>query len=92
MRKSGNSFTDDLHRQALRALIKNAILRLENVVVALLAGGAYFLTPRPFPFWQPWFWLVGGAVAEVVMFVVTITDPAEGERAVARLFREEFNP
>lgn len=82
----------ELERRTLWAMVAYAFFRWESAVT--LAGTIllFFLYPRPFVWWQPWYWLAIGAVAEVALIVASVTDPETGRRVVQDLFREEHNP
>ena len=55
--------------RALGAVIGNAFLRWESVLTIVLTAILFFFVPAPFPWWQPWFWLVAGAIAEGALVV-----------------------
>jgi hypothetical protein len=82
----------DLERRAWRAMLSTAFFRWESAAtIALVILLAFFL-PQPFPGWEWWFWLVGGALAEAGIVYTSITDPEFGRQVVARMLRQEFNP
>ena len=41
--------------------------------------------------WQPWYWLVLGALAETVLIAATLTDPEATEQAIAEDFEREYD-
>jgi hypothetical protein len=90
------SLRDELRERAARALISFAVFRWESAVTLALTLILAFLVPRPFGgslgVWRWWFWLVLGAIAEILIVVTSIYDPAVRERVVAQMFREKFNP
>jgi hypothetical protein len=82
----------ELERRAWRSMVANAFFRWESAAtIALVILLAFFL-PKPFPGWQWWFWLIGGALAEAAIIYTSLTDPEFGHRVVADMLREEFNP
>jgi hypothetical protein len=88
---SSDSILDRIQEEAQRALLKNAIFRLES---ALMVGGtilaAVFL-PNVIP-WMPWFvWPVLGLVGEVAVIASSLTDKAEQQKVIESLFRERYN-
>jgi len=85
-------FYRELERRTLWAMVAYAFFRWESAVTVAGTIVLFFLYPRPFPWWQPWYWLVLGAVAEVALIVASVTDPETGRRVVQDLFREEHNP
>jgi hypothetical protein len=89
MAKSG--LKTELEQRVRREMFANAIFRWESAAtIALVILLAFFL-PKPFPGWQWWFWLVGGALAETAIIYTSLTDPEFGRRVVADMLREEFD-
>jgi hypothetical protein len=87
-----SAINTDLERRAWRAMLSTAFFRWESAAtIALVILLAFFL-PQPFPGWEWWFWLVGGALAEAGIVYTSITDPEFGRQVVARMLRQEFNP
>ncbi|GAB4572570.1 MAG: hypothetical protein Kow0077_12320 [Anaerolineae bacterium] len=84
-----------LNRRAVRAVWEDAIFRWESAVtIALTMLLAFFVPamPAPLDWWQWWMWLVAGGVVELALILAHVTDPQSAQIAVARLFRQEFNP
>jgi hypothetical protein len=80
----------DLERRAWQGMLSSAFFRWESAAtIALVILLAFFL-PKPFPGWQWWFWLIGGALAEGAIIYSSLTDPEFGRRVVADMLREEF--
>lgn len=86
-----SSVKTDLERRAWRAMLLNAFLRWESAVIVALTIILAFFVPQPFPGWQWWFWLIGGALAEVALVYTSLTDPEFGRRVVADMLREEYD-
>jgi hypothetical protein len=85
-----SSVKTDLGRRAWRAMLTNAFFRWESAAtIALVILLAFFL-PKPFPGWQWWFWLIGGALAEAAIMYSSLTDPQFGRRVVADMLRDEY--
>lgn len=80
-----------IRNRALGAILANAVLRWESLVTVAMTGILYFAAPQPFPWWQPWFWLIAGGLAEAAFIISHLTDPAEAQRAVAREFEQKFD-
>jgi len=83
---------DPLKRKVTGAIIEHAFFRLESALTIALTIILYFLYPQPFPWWQPWYWLVVGAVAEVLIVFTSITDETTGRQVVTDMLRQQFNP
>lgn len=77
--------------RALGAIFRNALFRWESVVTIALTAILYLFFKEPFPWWQDWFWLVGGAVAEGALVLSALTDPEAASIAVAREFENKFD-
>ncbi len=86
-----SSVKTDLERRALRGMLADAFFRPESAVtIALVILLAFFL-PKPFPGWEWWFWLIGGALAETAIIYTSVTDPERGRQVVADMLRQEFD-
>jgi len=86
-----SSVKTDLERRALRGMLADAFFRPESAVtIALVILLAFFL-PKPFPGWEWWFWLIGGALAEAAIIYTSVTDPERGRQVVADMLRQEFD-
>jgi chromosome segregation ATPase len=89
---SKSSVKSDLERRAWQAMLTTAFFRWESAAtIALVILLAFFL-PKPFPGWQWWFWLIGGALAEAAIIYASVTDPAFASQVVAHMLRQEYNP
>jgi len=86
-----SSVKTDLERRALRAMLANAIFRWESAATISMVILLAFFLPKPFPGWQWWFWLIGGALAEVAIIYTSLTDPEFSRRVVADMLHQEFN-
>lgn len=95
-KQENQSLIDELRARATRALLAYAILRWESAVTLAVTLILAVLVPDPFqgilPFWQWWFWLILGLLAEVAIVVTSIYDPQVRERVVGEMFRAKFNP
>ncbi len=86
-----SSVKTDIERRALRAMIANAIFRWESAATISMVILLAFFLPKPFPGWQWWFWLIGGALAEVAIIYTSLTDPEFSRQVVADMLQQEFN-
>jgi hypothetical protein len=86
-----SSVKTDLQRRTWRAMLANAFFRWESAATISLVFLLAFFLPEPFPGWQWWFWLVGGALAEVAILYTSLTDPEFGRQVVAGMLRQEFD-
>jgi hypothetical protein len=82
---------NDVRNRALGAVVVNALTRWESLLTIGLTAGLVLTQPTPFPWWQPWFWLVGGVVAEAALVISAMTDPEAARQAVAREFEQKFD-
>lgn len=86
-----SSFQQELEQKATRAILVRSVYRWESAVIIALTLILLFLIPQPFPFWQPWFWLILGALGEAGLVWSSLKDPEFRARAVAEMFHEKFN-
>jgi len=87
---SGDSIRDRIEKDAKRALLWNAIFRLESAIVV---GGTILLTVfvKPFPGWPIWAWPLLGALGEAAVIISTLTDKGEIQKVMESLFREKYS-
>jgi hypothetical protein len=95
-RRRAKSLSEELRDRAARALLSYAVFRWESAITLALTLALSVLARDPFggalPFWRWWFWIILGVVAEALIIVTSIYDPAVRERVVAAMFREKFDP
>jgi hypothetical protein len=87
-----SSYQKELQQKATRAILIGSIYRWESAVIIALTLILFFLVPQPLPFWQPWFWLILGALGEVGLVWSSLRDPEFRARAVAGMFHDRFKP
>jgi biopolymer transport protein ExbB/TolQ len=92
-----NSFTDQLERRARRAIFWHSLWRWESaVILALTLVLSAFLAMLALVGLFPWLWtyiaLGGGFLAELLIFVSSLTDEEDNARVVAAMLRDEYNP
>jgi len=92
-----DSPTQALRQRARRAIIENAIFDWKSgVVIALTilftAYGGVGVVQDGLTAWPWWWFLVGGIVMWLALFVSIVTDPTANAKAVADLLRHEFDP
>jgi hypothetical protein len=89
---------DELRKRAFWTIVGHAFFRLESALIIAMTivltglGLAGFNPLKSLEWWQPWYWLVFGLIAEALIFFSTLTDPEEGRKAVAAMLEEQFNP
>lgn len=85
------SIIERIEQEAGKALLKNAIFRLES---ALMVGGTILATVflPDFIGWIPWWaWPLIGIVGEAAIIWSSLTDKAEQQKVVESLFREKYS-
>jgi hypothetical protein len=92
-----NSFSDKLERRARRAIFWHALWRWESaVILALTLVISAFLAMTALVGLFPWLWtyiaLGVGFLAEMLIFVSSLTDEEDNARVVAAMLRDEYNP
>jgi hypothetical protein len=84
---------ENLRNRAVRAMVADAFFRWESAVtIALTMLLAFFVGDQLFAWWQWWYWILAGLLAEGALVVAHLTDPRSAEQAVARLFKEAYDP
>lgn len=85
------SIIDRIEQEAQKALLKNAVFRLES---ALMVGGAILASvflPNLIG-WIPWWaWPVLGVIGEAAIIWSSLTDKAEQQKVIESLFREKYS-
>ena len=85
---------NNVRERVLGSMIMNALLRWESLVTIVVTA-ILFVFVNDISLlgidWQPWFWLVLGALAEGALIASTITDPEAAENAIAQDFEKQYN-
>lgn len=88
---TSDSILDRIEQEAQKALLKNAVFRLES---AFMVGGGILATvflPNVIS-WLPWWlWPIVGVVGEAAVIWSSLTDKNEQQKVVESLFREKYN-
>jgi hypothetical protein len=80
-----------LRERALSAMLLNALLDRRGAIVLAAAIVLSMLFPNPITGWQPWFWLIGGAVVWLVNAAAVLVNPNTGARVVGEMLRLKFD-
>jgi len=83
---------NELKQRATRAIVAHAVFRLESALTVALTILLVFLFPKPFVWWQWWYWLVLGAAGELLVVYTSISDEMTTRKVVADMLRQTFNP
>ena len=86
------TFRDPLKERTWWQMVSYAFFRLESALTIAMTLLLVFLIPQPFAWWQWWYWLLLGAIAEAGIIWASVTDPETGQRLVADMLREQYNP
>ena len=82
---------NQIRSRALGAVLTNALFRWESLLTIAITAILFLFVPQPFEWWQPWFWVVAGAIAEAALLVSAVTDPNASQEAIAREFEQRFD-
>jgi len=82
----------DLEGRTKRAMIGHAVFRIESALTVALVIVLAFFYPEPFHWWKWWYWLLLGLMGEVFIIYTSLTDLPTGQRVVAEMLRQEFDP
>ena len=81
-----------MRSRAWNAILSMAFFSVESAVIIALSIILFGLGFAPFEWWQSWYWLVFGALAEAVYLGVSVTDPKAAQRAVDRMLTQRYDP
>lgn len=77
--------------RAAGAVLQNAILSWQTLVTLVITAILFLFVPAPLPFWQAWYWLVAGAIAEVAFIAANLSNPEAAAEAIAREFEQKYD-
>lgn len=81
----------EIQNRAIGAMLMRALTRWESLVTIAITGILFLFVKDPFPWWQDWFWLVAGVIAEGAFILSSLTDPEANAEAIARGFEQQFD-
>jgi hypothetical protein len=84
--------SEEIQQRALGAMLTDAFFQWPSAVNIAFSLIMFFLVPHLFVWWQPWYWIIFGIVAEAIYLVATLTDPVASQQAVSRMLMERFDP
>ena len=88
---TSDSILDRIEQQAQKALLKNAVFRLESAFMVGSSILASVFLPNVIS-WLPWWlWPIVGVVGEAAIIWSSLTDKNEQQKVVESLFREKYN-
>jgi hypothetical protein len=82
---------NEVRERAVGAVLRSAVISWQTALTLVMTGILYFAVPEPFAFWQPWFWLVLGGLAEAGFILSNLSDPEAASRAIASEFEAKFD-
>lgn len=88
------SDNENARQKIFGTLLVNALLRWESLVTIMVTAILFLFVQDvnvPIVEWQPWFWLVLGALAETALVASTLTDPEATEQAMAEDFERQYD-
>ena len=88
------AINNEARQKVFGTLLASALLRWETLVTVMVTAILFLFVQDvnlPFLEWQPWFWLVLGALAEGVLVASTLSDPEATEQALAEDFEREYD-
>jgi hypothetical protein len=83
---------ENMRERAWQAILGQAFFSIESAVIIALSIVLFGLGYLPFAWWHAGFWLVFGALAELLYVGVTVTDPKAAQRAVDAMLTERYSP
>ncbi|HEX2907631.1 MAG TPA: hypothetical protein VHO69_12255 [Phototrophicaceae bacterium] len=89
---SQDESTNGVRERATGAILRRAIFSWQTAVTLVITLVLFVGVPiTNLPFWQQWFWLVLGAVAEAAFVVANLSDPEASSQAIASEFEAKFD-
>ncbi len=82
---------NQVRRRATGAVLRKAVLSWQVAFTLVFTAVLYLFVPLQLPFWQQWFWLIGGAIAAGGFIMATLSDPAAAQEAIAKEFERRFD-
>lgn len=83
---------DELEKHAARAVIGYAFFRIESAFTIGITILLAFFMPRPFGWWQWWYWLALGGVFESLIVYTSMSDERTARKVAAKILRERYDP
>jgi uncharacterized protein (DUF2267 family) len=83
---------ENMRERAWQAILGRAFFSVESAVIIALSIVLFGLGYMPFDWWHAGYWLVFGALADLLYLGVTVTDPKAAQRAVDAMLTERYNP
>ncbi len=80
-----------IRQRATSAVLQRALLSWQSLFTIGLTAGLYLFVQDPFVWWQPWFWLIGGAAAEAAWIAASLTDEEANREAVSKAFERQYD-
>lgn len=84
---------NNVRERAFGAILQSALFSWQTAVTIIVTLVLFFGVDlsADLPFWQQWFWLVLGALAETAFVVATVTDPQASQEAMTRRFERQYD-
>src|SRR6185436_10693553 len=83
--------TNPVRDRAIGAILQSAVVSWQTALTLVVTIILFFGVQAPFPGWQPWFWLIGGALAEAAFIISNLTDPEAANQAISREFESHYD-
>jgi len=89
-----NKTRESLEKRAQKAMLQHAVFRWESAVVIAITLLLAVFGPQisAVDFVPGWTWLLGGLVAEAALVYSSYTDSETGQKVVAEMLKEDFEP
>ncbi len=81
-----------IRREAVRQAISSAFFDWTSATTIALTLLLFASNLHPFSWWQSWFWVAGGIVAELALIGASLTDPKHWQKSAHEQLTQEYNP
>lgn len=89
---SDNDTPRSLQDRMWQTMISSAFFSAPSAVIIAVFVILFAFGVAPFSWWQPFFWLILGAVGVLAFVAATVTDPGAQQRIIQRVLAERYDP
>ena len=76
----------------LRSMVSSAFFSPQSALILGLSIIFFAFNVAPFEWWEPFFWLIFGALGEAAYVGATISDPRAQDRVISQMLTDRYNP
>jgi hypothetical protein len=88
----GDKLERRIQREGLIRAATSTFFSIESAIIIALVIVLTAFNIQPFDWWQTWFWILGGLIAEVVLIGVSLTDSKHWMKVAQEHLERQFDP